>query len=516
MQKHMSRRSFLGTSSKSLAAAAALPLFARGSALTAAAAPAAEEWTLNDYFDHFQVNQSTVKQVMATALAKGGDYCDLYFQHNIATYIGLEDKSVNRAYTKVDLGVGIRVLKGDQTGYSFTEEITPEAMKRAAATAANIADSKKTFNNVELKPHDVPSYYPVKIPWEDVSVDQKIPALQKINDKMFSLDNRVIKSSIWFGNETSYVLMVTSDGRMVYDYRPMGFLATNCIAEQNGRREQNGYSLSYRHGYEMITDETLDKLANEAVSRTVLLFDAVKPEAGEMPVVLAAGGSGILLHEAIGHGMEADFNRKEVSIFSDKMNKRVANEYVTIVDDATQKNVRGSLNIDDEANDTENTVLVENGILRSYLHDRISAKHYGVNPTGNGRRQSFRYAPQPRMRNTYMLPGPHKKEEIIASVKKGLYAESFTNGEVFIGAGDFTFYVKTGFLIEDGKITKPVKDVNIIGNGPDVLSKITMVADDVKIDKGTWTCGKGGQGVPVSQGLPTVKVSEITVGGTNS
>jgi TldD protein len=246
------------------------------------------------------------------------------------------------------------------------------------------------------------------------------------------------------------------------------------------------------------------------------LFDAVKPEAGEMEVVLAAGSSGILLHEAIGHGMEADFNRKNVSIFADKINKPVAENFVSIVDDATNPNIRGSVNVDDEGNDTEKTFLVENGILRSYLHDRISAQHYNVKSTGSGRRQSFRYIPQPRMRNTYMLPGPHKKEEIIGSVKKGIYAEMFTNGQVFIGAGDFTFYVKSGYLIEDGKLTKPIKDVNIIGNGPKVLRDIVMVGDDLEMAEGGWTCGKNGQGVPVSMGLPTVKVSKITVGGVKS
>ncbi len=232
-----------------------------------------------------------------------------------------------------------------------------------------------------------------------------------------------------------------------------------------------------------------------------------------MPVVLGAGASGILLHEAIGHGMEADFNRKGVSIFSDRIGKQVANKFVNIVDEGTLPASRGAINVDDEGNAVGKTMLVENGILTTYLHDSISAKHYKVKPTGNGRRESYRYAPVPRMRATYMLPGPHKKEEIIASVKKGIYCTNFTNGQVQIGAGDFTFYVKNGFLIEDGKLTTPIKDVNIIGNGPKILEKIDMVADDLVIDEGGWTCGKDGQSVPVSQGIPTVRVSSITVGG---
>jgi TldD protein len=264
---------------------------------------------------------------------------------------------------------------------------------------------------------------------------------------------------------------------------------------------------------EFINSESVERLSREAVRRTVDLFDAVKPDAGEMEVVLAAGSSGVLLHEAIGHGMEADFNRKGISIYADKMNKPVAEDFVTIVDDGTNTNVRGSLNVDDEGNDTEKTFLVRDGILTSYLHDRISAQHYRVEPTGNGRRESFRYAPIPRMRNTYMLPGPHKKEDIIKSVKKGLYAEHFTNGQVYIGAGDFTFYVKSGYLIDNGEITRAVKDVNIIGNGPEVLKNVVMVADDLALSEGGHTCGKDGQGVPVSLGLPTMKVSKITVGG---
>jgi len=468
-----------------------------------------------NYLDHFSVTESIIREVMSEALVQGGDYCDIYFQHKFSNSIGLEDKSVNQAYSNVDFGVGIRVLKGDQTGYSFTEEITPKAMKLAAKTAANIANENKTFQPFELKIHKTPNYYPIKTGWEQVSIDHKIPFLQKINDLVFKQDKRVIKSNIYFSNETSYILLATSEGRMTVDYQPMGQIVVTCTAEENGCREQNYYNIAGRKGIEFLTSEIVNKLAKEAVQRTVELFKAVKPEPGEMEVVLAAGSSGILLHEAIGHGMEADFNRKKTSIFSDKINKPIAKKFVSIVDDGTNLNSRGSINADDEGNDSEKTYLVEDGVLRSYLHDRISAKFFKVKPTGSGRRQSFRYAPLPRMRNTYMLPGPHKKEEIIGSVKKGLYAESFTNGQVFIGAGDFTFYVKSGYMIEDGKLTKPVKDVNIIGNGPQVLRDIVMVADDFKMDEGGWTCGKDGQGVPVSLGLPTIKVLKITVGGVS-
>lgn len=470
---------------------------------------------LNEYLNHFRVSEETIREVMQTALSKGGDYCDLYFQHKISNYIGLEDGLVNRAFSNIDLGVGIRVLNGDQTGYSFTENLTLEAMKLAASTAANIANSSKHINPVNFDLVKSANHYPIQKKWEEIKIDEKIPYLQQINEKVFAEDKRIIKSNIGFSDESSYMLLATSEGKIACDYQPMGSISVSCNAEQDGKREQNYFDLNGRRGIEFFTPATVDRLAKEAVRKTVMLFDAVKPEAGEMPVVLAAGSSGILLHEAIGHGMEADFNRKEVSIFADKIGKPVAENFVNIVDDGTNKNVRGSLNIDDEGNESQKTYLVQDGILTGYLHDSISAKHYKVKPTGSGRRESFRHPVLPRMRNTYMLPGPHKRDEIITSVKNGILAEAFTNGQVFIGAGDYTFYVKSGYLIEDGKITRPIKDINIIGNGPESLSKITMVADDFKMAEGGWTCGKDGQGVPVSMGLPTVKVSSITVGGVS-
>jgi TldD protein len=327
------------------------------------------------------------------------------------------------------------------------------------------------------------------------------------------MNDAIRKVNITFGDEMSAILIADSTGRIVEDLQPMTLLYLSCVAEKNGEREQNTYGVAARQDMSFYSKDRLDLMVKEAVDRTMILFDAVQAPAGEMPVVLGAGASGILLHEAIGHGMEADFNRKGVSIFSDRIGKPVAAKFVNIVDEGTLPAARGAINVDDEGNEVGKTMLVENGILTTYLHDSISAKHYKVKPTGNGRRESYRYAPLPRMRATYMLPGPHKKDEIIASVKKGIYCTNFTNGQVQIGAGDFTFYVKNGFLIEDGKLTTPIKDVNIIGNGPKVLEKIDMVADDLAVDEGGWTCGKDGQSVPVSQGIPTVRVASITVGG---
>ncbi len=468
------------------------------------------------YLDHFEVSPELLRKVIKTAMSKGGDYADLYFEHTLSNYSNLQDKKVNQASSNVAYGVGIRVLKGDQTGYAFTEIITPEAMLKAASTAASIANETGKSISENISELTSPNLYPVATSWEDTSVKEKIPFLERVNDKIFGLDSKVTKVNAGIGDTTSYILFYNSEGLIACDNRPMVYISVTCVMEKDGRIENFSVSRSARKGSEFLTNELVDKLAQEAVDKTNLQFEAGKPKAGEMEVVMSPGESGILLHEAIGHAFEADFNRKKTSIFSDKLNKQVAEKFITIVDDGTLPSDRGSLNFDDEGNPTENTVIVKDGILTSYLHDRISAAYYKVKPTGNGRRQSFRYIPVPRMRCTRMENGPHKKEEIIASVKKGIYVDSFSNGQVNIGAGDFTFFVKAGYIIEDGKLTMPIKDINIIGNGPQALADIVMAADDTKLTDGTWTCGKAGQSVPVTMGLPTVKIKKLVVGGVNA
>ena len=391
-----------------------------------------------------------------------------------------------------------------------------EDMQNAAKMAASIASDKATFKAGPLTEKVPSGYYKISQQWENVSVKDKVPFVQKINDKVFELDEKVIKVNAFLNDETSYVLFYNSEGRLTYDYRPMISFGAVCIM-QKGDKIENAYAArSFRKGFEWMDDHLVAELAKEAVDKTNILFEAVKPKAGEMPVVMGAGGSGILLHEAIGHTFEADFNRKGTSIFSNKMGKKVAESFISIIDDGTLENNRGSINIDDEGNDVEKTYLVKDGILNSYLHDRISAGFYKVNPTGNGRRESFRNIPIPRMRATYMDPGPHTKEDIISNVDYGVYVDNFSNGQVQIGAGDFTFFVKSGYLIEKGKLTRPIKDINIIGNGPQALADISMAANDYLIDNSTWTCGKDGQSVPVTCGLPTVLVKKLTVGGTNA
>ncbi|NQU28112.1 MAG: TldD/PmbA family protein [Candidatus Marinimicrobia bacterium] len=465
------------------------------------------------YFGRFGIDTETIRKVLSEALVYGGDYADIFFQHSIRNSIRLEDRIVNSASTSVQLGVGIRVLKGDQTGYSFTEDLNLESMKGAARTAANIASGSKTAPPQEYKPMTLPNYYPVEMSWQDVGIDKRVNIVKALDEAVFAEDSRIIKNYVGFHDTEKYIMVANSDGLLSTDYQPMLRVIVYCTAEQDDQRESNYFDYSIRDDISFLTKEKLDRMPKEAVQRTVKLFDAKPAPAGELPVVLTAGSSGILLHEAIGHGMEADFNRIGTSIYADKLNKPIAQDFVNIVDSGLNPNIRGSINVDDECCHTKETMLVENGILRTYMHDRISAKHYGVDPTGSGRRESFKHYPLPRMRNTYMLNGPHTFEEIIASVKYGILADQFTNGQVNIGPGDFTFYVKSGSLIEDGKITATIKDVNIIGNGPEVLEKVTMVGNDFAMTEGGWTCGKNGQSVPVSMGLPSALVSSITVGG---
>jgi TldD protein len=355
-------------------------------------------------------------------------------------------------------------------------------------------------------------YYPVKQTWEEISLSLKIPFLQNLNDQIFSLDPRVNKVMARISDSDSTILFYNSEGILCMDKRPMMSVVATCIMESGGKVENGSCSRSFRAGFEFLTDDLIVEIAREAVSKTSFLFDATRPKGGEMAVVMGAGSSGILLHEAIGHAFEADFNRLKTSIFSDKLGQTICSKEVSVVDDGTIPFNRGSLNFDDEGIPSQKTYMVKEGVLTSYLHDRISAKYYNTSPTGNGRRESFRYMPLPRMRATYMENGKSTRDDIISTVKKGIYAENFSNGQVQIGAGDFTFYVKSGYLIENGKLTRPVKDINIIGNGPEALAGIVAVASDSIIDNSTWTCGKE-QYCPVSCGMPSVLVNKLTVGG---
>lgn len=509
--QRLTRRTFLRRTAASALGAAILPALSRDWLVYPA-----EETT--GYFETgFGVTDGLCQKVLAKALSTGGDFADLFFEHTINNYLILEDGKVNQAYSQIALGVGIRTVKGDQVGYGYTQELEEPSMIAAAATAATIAASTPknlagTFSR--LKPAN---YYPITTLPGNVKLTDKLPLVQGVNDRCFSLSPLVIKVNAGFNDSFKRILIVTSDGTKAEDMIPGNFLFATVVAQKDGRTERAFWNLGGRRDFSFYTTAIVDEVAKSAVDRAVVLFDAVKPPAGEMPVVLGPAITGILLHEAIGHGMEADFNRKKISTYSTMIGKKVAEPFVTIVDDATIPGLPGSINFDDEGTPGQKTVLVENGILTNYLHDKISARHYGVPSTGNGRRQSYEHYVQPRMRNTYMLAGPATPDDVIKSVDKGIYVEDVSNGQVKIGEGDFAFYVSQGRMIEKGKLASPIKDINIMGNGPKMLKNVTMVANNLEMSRGgAGMCGKGGQGVPVGFGLPTVLVKSLTVGGTQA
>ncbi len=467
------------------------------------------------FLNEFGIDETICKKLLDKALSKGGDFADLYFEYTVSNSLGLEDGKVNRSYGNILLGVGIRTVKGDQVGYGFTQDLSEELMLSAAATAASIADSTAGMNEYSFKRPESDTYYPVDPELIEMPVQSKLPIVQAINEKCFAASPLIVKVNAAFYNAVKRIMIVTSDGILYEDIVPAGYLYAAVVAQKDGRYEQAGWNLGGKRSFSYYDEDTINEVAEKAVNNATALFDAIQPPAGEMPVVLGPGVTGVLLHEAIGHGMEADFNRKNISVYSDMVGKKVAEPFVTIIDDATNMNLAGSINVDDEGTPGQKTVLVENGILKGYLHDKISANQYGVEPTGNGRRQDFMNYPIPRMRNTYMLGGDANPEDIIREAGNGIYVEDVSNGQVKIGEGDFAFYISKGRMIEDGKITSPIKDVNIMGNGPKMLSNIILAANDLEMYQGgAGQCGKNGQGVPVSFGLPTCLVKSLTVGGT--
>ncbi len=514
----LSRREFVTGVLRGGVLVAALPYVpgALGcAARSAAVGDDPEEPAPEDSF--FRPPPEVLRRVLQAAMERGGDFADVYWQHQTNQRLHVDDDKVSRAGIGVGMGVGVRVVKGEQTGYAYTEELTEESMLAAARTASLISSGTASSSIADpLQPVEVPGRYPARVIMTEVDLREKIAIVEKANALAKSADPRVERVQVVQQDVLDEVIIATSDGLIVHDLRPRVGLMVTVVASQNGRRERNSYHMGGRRGAEFFSDETIAAVSSEAVRRTLLLFDAIEPPAGTMPVVMAPGSSGILLHEAIGHGLEADFNRKDLSVYAGRLGEKVASELCTVVDSGLHEGDSGSLLVDDEGTLTERTVLIEKGALRTYMQDKLSAAVMGAPLTGNGRRQSYKHFVQPRMRVTYMEPGPHEKDEIIASVDRGIYALSFTNGQVHIGPGDFSFYVNYGFLIEDGKVGPPIKDVNLIGNGPEVLSRVTMVGNDLEIEPGGFGgCGKGGQWVPVGFGQPHVKVSAIAVGGVD-
>ena len=465
----------------------------------------------------FSISEDQLRSLVSAGLSGGGDWCDLYFEDTSYNDLLLRDGEVSSGGHHIDYGCGIRVLKGDKTGYAYAESTDYPSLLSAAKAAASIASfssgeqkafsSSKTCTNAQSA-----NFYPMQEDWRSTSAARFVPFLKKLDSEIRRRDQRVIKVIAILSYSVSDVMMYNSLGELCCDSRPLGSVSVQTIFNHNGQTENSSVSRSLRMGAEMISDAVLEDLASRAVKGMDERFEARRPKGGQMPVVMGAGASGILLHEAMGHAFEADFNRKGQSIFSGKMGERICPQGINIIDDGTLPASRGACNFDDEGVPGQKTYMVTDGVLTSYLHDRISADYFGVAPTGNGRRESFRYNPIPRMRATYMESGTARLEDIIASVKNGIYVDQFANGQVKIGEGDFTFYVKSGALIENGRLTMPVKDINIIGNGPQALADIEAVADDLKIDEGTWTCGKE-QSVSVSCGIPSVLIKNLTVGG---
>ncbi len=485
-------------------AATADPLTSQGGA-----GPLPAEWG-----ELFGVSQETAARVLARAMERGGDFADLFFEHRLSDSLKLEEGMVNEAYASVARGAGVRVVVGDQTGYAYTEFLSEEALLEAAGTAALIAASKAQGAVPSFEALEVPSRYPVQGSPTDYPVADKLALLRRIDAaaRTESSDLHVVVA--FQRSEQKRLLLFRSDGRVCWDSRPKINLGAFVSAIRGERTERNSYSEGGALEQSFYGGDKPEQIAREAVRRTLLSFDAVTPPAGEMPVVLGSGHSGILLHEAVGHGLEGDINRKKVSIYADRIGEEVASQLCTIIDDGTLANSQGSICFDDEGVESQRNVLIENGVLRGYMHDRISAAHFGVAPTGNGRRQSYKHQPLPRMTNTFMPAGSHSKDEVFEGIERGIYAIDFTNGQVNIGAGDYTFFVNYGYLIEKGQVTAPIKDVNIIGNGPESLMRVDRVAGDLVIpDSGSGACGKGGQRVSVNFGLPHVRISKVTVGG---
>jgi len=471
----------------------------------------------SDYFELFNVTEETLHRLISSALSKGGDYADLFFEYSTSEDLTLRDGEVNSCDLSSDYGVGIRVIKNGHTGYAYSESTDIKEMERAALTAAGIADDPgcKFVNPLNISEVQFKNRYPVIMDWGDFNMESRKRYLLELDARSRSLSTEratVVKVIANLSHDLSKVMFFNSLGDFYCDLRPMTSLVVSCILAKGTQSDSVTSSRSFMMGAELLTPQLQDEMISELGFRMRDIFEATQPKGGDMPVVMGAGSSGILLHEAIGHSFEADFNRKGTSIFSDRMGQKICASNINVVDDGTIPANRGSVNVDDEGVIGQKTYMVREGVLTSYLHDRISAAHYGVAPTGNGRRESFRFNPIPRMRATYMENGDSTQEDIIRSVKRGIFVDNFTNGEVEIGAGDFTFYVKSGYLIENGHLTAPIKDTNIIGNGPQALADIIAVAADSCIDNGTWTCGKD-QYCNVSCGMPSVLVKSLTVGG---
>jgi TldD protein len=460
------------------------------------------------------IDADIADRLLRIALDKGGDYADLFFEYSVSGSYVYDEQILKSAQRSVSMGLGVRVMKGDATGYAYCEELSFDAMKRAAETAARIAAGHVSVPPVRVALRKTPNRYPVSVESLEVEGAIKKAILERADRAARAADPRVVRVDASFGESIREILVANSLGQMARDRQPLLRFGIHVIAEDGPNRQAGSSGGGGRVGLEYFDKKSPEWHAGQAVKQALVMLDAREAPAGEMEVVLGPGDSGILLHEAVGHGLEADFNRKKTSNYSDRVGQRVASELCTVVDDAALPGSRGSINVDDEGQLPARSVLIEGGILCGYMQDRHSAKFFDSTPDGHGRRQSFRSHPMPRMTNTMLLAGNDDPADIIRSVTRGVYAKKFGGGQVDISNGDFVFSLTEGYLIENGEITAPLKGVNLIGNGPDAMRKVVMLGHDFEVSDGIWTCGKEGQSVPVGVGCPTIKIASMTVGGT--
>ncbi|MDZ4798036.1 MAG: metalloprotease TldD [Bryobacteraceae bacterium] len=464
----------------------------------------------------FGLTEHDLENYLSEALAMGGDYADLYFEYLATSAISIDESIVKSATQGVSMGIGVRVIAGERTGYAYSDDLSPKRIRNAAKVASFIARGPSTVEKVPLMELRGGNLYPVLVSPNETDLVDRVALVKRADKAARDADRRIFQVQATYADNLRHVLVATSDGTLSFDRQPLARMSVAALARDGSAASQRGYSggggrvsLDF-----FLNEKTPEHFAQEAARQAIVQLEAIPAPAGETTVVLGPGWPGILLHEAVGHGLEADFNRKGTSAFSNRVGQKVASELCTVVDDGTIANRRGSLNVDDEGNPTQHNVLIENGILRGYLTDKLSGKILRQRSTGSGRRESYQHIPMPRMTNTFMLAGESDPGEIIRSVKKGLYCANFGGGQVDITSGNFVFSASESYLIEDGKLTRPVRGATLIGNGPEALKYVSMVGNDLQLDEGIGICGKEGQSVPVGVGIPTIKLDRMTVGGT--
>jgi TldD protein len=468
------------------------------------------------FAERFGITERDLESYLSEALSAGGEYADLYFEYLATTSIGIDEGIVKSATEGVSLGVGVRVIAGERTGYAYSDDLSSEKIRKAARVAAHIAKGPATIVKTGFEETRQHNLYPMLSAPHETGLAERVELVKRADLAARAYDARVFQVQATYADSLRNVLVATSEGRLSFDRQPMARMSVSALARQGDGAPQHGHS----GGGGRVTLEFFEKektpehFAREAARQAIVQLDAVDAPAGETTVVLGPGWPGILLHEAVGHGLEADFNRKGVSAFSGRIGQQVASPLCTVIDDGTIGSRRGSLNVDDEGMPTQKNVLIENGVLRGYLQDKLSSRLTNNTSTGSGRRESYQHIPMPRMTNTYMLAGESDPEEIIKSVQKGLYCATFGGGQVDITSGNFVFSATESYLIENGKLTRPVRGASLIGNGPEALKYVSMVGRDLQLDEGVGVCGKEGQSVPVGVGIPTVKIDRMTVGGT--